>query len=131
MNSIISGSDPAAMAAAIDLLTDSPAGAESVAVRIDSFSLADGLALSITSDVQPSDAGDLSVFMTTDSANVKVVLMASDSPDFANAKETEVKTITIRANVETKEIVSADELRDAIDTAGLGNSAFFKVKLEQ
>lgn len=131
MNSIISGSDPAAMAAAIDLLTDSPAGAESVAVRIDSFSLADGLALSITSDVQPSDAGDLSVFMTTDSANVRVVLVASDSPDFANAKETEVKTITIRANVETKEIVSADELRDAIDTAGLGNSAFFKVKLEQ
>jgi len=131
MNSIISGSDPAAMAAAIDFFADSSAGTESVAVRIDSFSLADGLALSITSDVQAADAGDLSVFVTTDSANVKVVLMASDSPDFANAKETVVKSITIRANVETKTIVSADELRDAIDTAGLGNSAFFKVKLEQ
>ena len=131
MNSIISGSDPAAMAAAIDFFTDSSADTDSVAVRIDSFSLADGLALSITSDVQVSDAGDLTVFVTTDSANVKVVLMASDSPDFANAKETVVKSITIRANVETKEVVSADELREAIDTAGLGNSAFFKVKLEQ
>ena len=47
------------------------------------------------------------------------------------AKETEVKTITIRANVETKEIVSADELRAAIDAAGLGDAAFFKVRLEQ
>ena len=119
------------MAAANDFFADSSAGTESVAVRIDSFSLADGLALSITSDVQAADAGDLSVFVTTDSANVKVVLMASDSPDFANAKETVVKSITIRANVETKEVVSADELRAAIDAAGLGDAAFFKVKLEQ
>ena len=131
MNSIISGSDPVAMAAAIDFFAGSSAGTENVAVRIDSFSLADGLSLSITSDVQAADAGDLSVFVTTDSADVKVVLMASDSPDFSKAKETVVKSITIRANVEAKEVVSADELRTAIDAAGLGDAAFFKVKLVQ
>ena len=42
-----------------------------------------------------------------------------------------VKSITIRANVEAKEVVSADELRTAIDAAGLGDAAFFKVKLVQ
>ena len=130
MNTILSGSDAATMAAAIDLLADGSSGSEAVAVRIDSFSLADGLALSITSDVQAADANDQSVFVTTDSANVKVVLVAAGSPDFSNAKETEVKSITIRANVETKEIVSAEELRAAIDAAGLGDAVFFKVKLE-
>jgi len=131
MNSIISGSDMAAMAAGIDFFTDSLAGAENVAVRIDSFSLTDGLALSITSNVSATDASDQSIFVTTDSANVKVVLMASNSPDFAQAKESVVKSITIHANVETKEIVSADEIRAAIDASTMGDSAFFKVKLEQ
>ena len=131
MNALISGSDMAAMAAGIDFFADSSAAAENVSVRIDSFSLADGLSLSITPDVQAADANDLSVFVTTDSANVKVVLVASDSPDFANAKETVVKTITIKANIKTEEGVSADELRAAIDAAGLGDAAFFKVKLEQ
>ena len=131
MSSIISGSDPAVLAAGIDFLTDSSAGRENVAVKIDSFSLTDGLAMSITSDVPATEAGDLSFFVTTDSANVKVILVASDSPDFANAKETVVKTITIKANAETKEGVSAEELRAAIDAAGFGDAAFFKVRLEQ
>jgi hypothetical protein len=131
MNALISGSDMALMAAGIDFFAESSAGTENVAVKIDSFSLTDGLALTITSDVQAADTGDLSVFVTTDSATVKVVLMASDSPDFANAKESLIKTITIRANAEKKEIVSAEELRAAIDASGLGDAAFFKVKLEQ
>ena len=100
-------------------------------MRIDSFSLTDGLALYITSDVQAADANDLSIFVTTDSADVKVILVASDSPDFANAKETVVKTITIAANAEKNETVSAEDLRAAIDAAGFGDAAFFKVKLEQ
>ena len=131
MNTILSGSDPAATAAAIDLLSAGSSNSGNVAVRIDSFSLTDGLALYITSDVQAADANDLSIFVTTDSADVKVILVASDSPDFANAKETVVKTITIAANAEKNETVSAEDLRAAIDAAGFGDAAFFKVKLEQ
>jgi hypothetical protein len=131
MSTILSGSDPAATAAGVGLLSAGSSDAGNVAVRIDSFSLTDGLALSITSEVPASDANDLSIFVTTDSADVKVILVASDSPDFANAKETVVKTITIAANAEKNETVSAEDLRAAIDAAGFGDAAFFKVKLEQ
>ena len=130
MNTILSGSDPYVTAAAIDLLSDG-AGTENVAVKIDSFSLADGLALSITSDVTTPEADDLSVFTVADSAKVKVVLVAAKSPDFANASETAVKTITINANEVKSEIVTAEELRAAIDAAGLNDAAFFKVRLEE
>jgi hypothetical protein len=130
MNTILSGSDPYVTAAAIDLLSDG-AGTENVAVKIDSFSLADGLALSITPDVTTPEADDLSVFTVADSAKVKVVLVAAKSPDFANASETAVKTITINANEVKSEIVTAEELRAAIDAAGLNDAAFFKVRLEE
>ena len=65
-----------------------------------------------------------------DSTDVKVVLVAATSPDFSNAKETPVKTITIKANVQKEELITADELRAAIDDAGFGDAAFFKVRLE-
>ena len=36
----------------------------------------------------------------------------------------------IKANVQKEELITADELRAAIDDAGFGDAAFFKVRLE-
>ena len=127
MNTILSGSSSEVTAAAASLLGGQ---SENVAVRIDSFSLTDGLALTVSSEVSQTETAGQAIFAVADSANVKVILVAATSPDFADAKETQVKTIAIRANVETREVVTADELKTAIDTAGLGDAAFFKVRLE-
>ena len=133
MNALISGADPEATAAAAWLLSGNgqAASPEVVAVRIAAFSLTDGLTLAISSDVPQVDASGLTVFTVSDSTDVKVVLVAAKSPDFADARETTVKTITIKANEPTNEIVTAEELRAAIDAAGLNDAAFFKVRLEQ
>ncbi len=129
LNTILSGSDPYATADAIDLISGGTVS-EKVAVRIDAFSLDEGLSLVISSDVPQVDASESGVFMVSDSANVKVILVAADSPDFANARETMVKTITLKANEPKNEIVTPAELRAAIDDAGFGDAAFFKVRLE-
>ena len=129
MGAMLSGSDPYAMAAAIDMLSDG-AVTENVAVRIASFSLEGGLELSITADVT-ADESNLSLFTVADSAKVKVILVAAKSPDFADAREVAIKTITINANATTGETVTAEELGAAIDAAGLDDAAFFKVRLEE
>ena len=101
---------------------------KSVEVRIDSFSLADGVTLTVSSDLTPGDYGAIVV---TENATVNLYLVAAKTPDFADAKEELVKTgITIKANDETKAVVSAAELKAAIERAGLGDAAFFKVRLE-
>ena len=73
----------------------------------------------------------MTVFTVADSAKVSIVLVAAKTPDFADARETAVKTITISANDTASEVVTAEELRAAIDAAGLGGAAFFKVRLEE
>ncbi len=133
MNALVSGADPAATSAAAWLLSGDAdsAAPEVVAVRIDGFSLEAGLTLAISADVPRAEANGLTLFTVSDTADVKVVLVAAKSADFADARETTVKTITIKADATTSETVTAEELRAAIDAAGLSDAAFFKVRLEQ
>ena len=133
MNTLISGSDPEATSAAAWLLSadSESAAAEVVGVKIERFSLTDGLTLAISSDVPKTDDEGLTIFTVADSAKVKIVLVAAKSPDFSGAVETVVKTVTIDANATTSEVVTAEELRAAIDAAGLNDAAFLKVRLEE
>ena len=102
---------------------------DAVQVRISSFSLAGGVSLTVSSSLTPGDYGALTV---TENDDVNVYLVAAKTPDFADAKETLVKTgITIKANDETKEVVSAAELKAAIEAADLSDAAFFKVRIEK
>ena len=131
MNSMLTGTDADSIAAAVELLgdgSDETAGAE-VQVRIDSFSLEGGISLTVTNDAQPGDYG---VFTVADSANVDVYLVASNKPDFSdNLPPIKVGTITIAAGKDATESISAEAIADAIQAAGLGDAAFFKVRLEQ
>ncbi len=134
MNTLMSGSDPDATAAAFVLLSgdaDSETGIGQVSVKIDSFSLDAGISLTVTSDVDTSAGGAGGLFVVSDTAPVSVILVAAKSPDFSDARETTVKRITLRANADVTETVSAGEVQAAIEAAGLGDAAFFKVKLEQ
>jgi hypothetical protein len=106
----------------VEALTDPNA----VQVRIDSFSLADGVSLKVSSDLTPGDYGAIVV---DENATVDLWLVAAKTPDFADATEVLVKAITIKADAETGAAVTADELKAVIDRDGLGDAAFFKVKL--
>ncbi|MGN0853554.1 MAG: LamG-like jellyroll fold domain-containing protein [Kiritimatiellia bacterium] len=110
------------------LLASAPVQTESdqVALVIDSFSLAEGLSLSVVSDVSTPDSLLVSV---ADTKYVDVVLVASATPDFAEATETTVKTIEIKAKGESTESVSAEEMAAALSAAGVDQTAFIKVKL--
>ena len=108
----------------VDLLTNPDA----VQVRIDSFSLENGVTLTVSGDLTPGDYGALIVDPT---ATVDLYLVAANTSDFADAKETLVRSrITIKADGEKGEVISAAELQAAIDAAGLSDAAFFKVRLE-
>ena len=131
MSSLLSSPDFATVQAMQILLSEDGQPAEQTTVRIESFSLDDGLSLSIATEVPQADATRETVFVVTDSADVDVVLVAAKKPDFVDARETTVKTITIKANAETKEVVSAADLKAAIDAAGFNDAAFFKVRLEE
>jgi hypothetical protein len=108
-----------------------PVAEGEVAVRIDAFSLVDGLDLTVTSDVRDISGGAQSAVVFSNTANVNVVLVAAKKPDFSDAVETIVETLTLSAQGTTEVKVPAEKIRDAIDKAGLGDAAFFKVKLEQ
>ena len=99
---------------------------EEIYVSIDGFSLTDGITLGISSEVT---AGGSSYITVGDSTTVAVYLVAADSVDFANAKDVKVKTLTIRANKASAETITAAELNQAIKANGLGDKAFFKVRL--
>ncbi|MDO5313162.1 MAG: hypothetical protein Q4G55_07130, partial [bacterium] len=99
---------------------------EEIYVSIDGFSLTDGITLGISSEVT---AGGSSYIIVGDSTTVAVYLVAADSVDFANAKDVKVKTLTIRANKASAETITAAELDRAIKANGLGDKAFFKVRL--
>ena len=129
---VLDGEDPVALAVASKLLAASgpeAAVTDETAVRIDAFSLEDGIRLTVSSDVS---AGTDGIFTVAASATVAVRLVAASTPDFADARETTVKTITIHANADAqRETISAEDVQAAIEAAGLGNAAFFKVKLVQ
>jgi hypothetical protein len=106
----------------MEALTDPNA----VQVRIDAFSLAGGVSLKVSSDLTPGDYGAIVV---DENAMVDLWLVAAKTPDFAEAREVLVKSIAIKADAETEAAVAADELKAVIDRDGLGDAAFFKVKL--
>ena len=115
--------------AAANLLSASSAAQpakEVVYVSVDSFSLAEGVAISVTSEVTGGESEALAVEGT---ATVTVYLVASGSVDFANATDVKVKTITIRANATSTATITAEELAQAIQANGLEGNAFFKVRL--
>lgn len=120
-------------AAALMLLSAAPDSMPVVkdvtTVKIDSFSLTEGIGLSVTSDASVS--GGLTIYTIDDEAKVDVILLASNTADFANTAEITVKTITIKANETTTASVSAGELEEAMAKAGVSSSAFLKVKLVQ
>ena len=127
--SALTASDAQTLAVAGSLLNAAPAAAaETVDVSIASFSLTDGIEISVGTQVAGAASPILSV---ADAAKVSVVLVASETPDFAQAKSVEIKDIVIKANAVTKELVDADEIRKAIADNDLGAAAFFKVKLLQ
>ena len=99
---------------------------DAVQVRIDSFSLADGVKLTVSSDLTPGEYG--AIVVDAD-ATVDLYLVAAKTPDFAGAAEAKIKAVTIKADAETEAVVTADELKAVIDREGLDDAAFFKVKL--
>jgi hypothetical protein len=134
LNTLANGSDATVTKAAKKLLgkkttASAPAPVtEQVAVKIDAFSLAEGIALSVTSMVTGESDG---LFIVDDAATVSVRLVAAATPDFAGATEVPVKSIVIRANAAVQDSVSAAEVQAAVKQAGLEGAAFFKVKLVQ
>lgn len=128
MGSLVANGSPVALA----LLSSAPAASSQAkdvtTLKIESFSLEDGISLSVTSE---ASVGDLTLYAIDDVATVTVWLVASETPDFANAVTTKVKTIEIRANDETVESVSAEEVKAAMEAAGVSSSAFLKVRLEK
>lgn len=125
MGSLLANGSPATLA----LLAPS-ASASSVkdvtTLKIDDFSVEGGITLSVSSE---ATVGGLTLLAIDDVQLVTVWLVASETPDFANAVTTKVKTIEIRANDETIEKVSSDEVKAAMDAANVSSSAFLKVKL--
>ena len=117
-------------------LAASAAGSASVAegdvtVSIDSFSLTDGLHLTVMSEVTEVATRARTIMTFSSTADVNVVLVAAKKPDFSDATEVVVDTLTLSAQGTAEMNVPAEKIKDAIDAAGLGESAFFKVKLEQ
>ena len=125
INALVS-SDANVLAAAGTLLSAAPvASNEKVTVSIASFSLADGIVVEVGTEVP----GKTSEFVTVaDTATVSVVLVTSDTADFAKAKSVKVKDMVIKANAVTKDVITADEVKAALDGDG---AAFIKVKLVQ
>ena len=123
----LAANDAQAIAAASQMLGGVPAaGGETVNVAITSFSRKDGIALEIGTEVAAVEG---SLVVVADSAKVGVQLVASETPDFADAKSVKVKDITIKANAVTRELVTAEEVEAAIKANGLDKAAFLKVKL--
>ena len=97
-----------------------------MAVAIKSFSVENGLTLEVVSAT--AAASDLVVFK--DEAEVTLALACSVTPDFSDAVEVDVKTITIRANDTTDDIVvTAGELATA--RAKVPEARFFKAVIKK
>ena len=123
MGSLMKRSGEAAAMAA-DLLSPDEQ-TEATAVRIKSFSLESGLELEVSNE---SVADTSNVITFNDTANVQLYLVGASSPNFADAVEVPVKTITIRANDTVVEAVSAEELDAA--RAKIPNARFFKAVIK-
>jgi len=130
MSAIVADDGAEAIAAAGLLDSAAPSvttTSEKVYVSIDAFSLAEGIELSVASEVSGASS---QVITVGDSAQVGVYLLASDKPDFAGAKAIKVKTLTIKANAAVTDRVTAEDVQSALEQNGLDATAFLKVKLE-
>ena len=94
-------------------------------MRIKAFSLDNGLELEVVNE-SVSDAAGLITFNGT--ADVRLYLVCASSPDFADAKEEFVKTITIRSNDTVVEAVTSKELDAA--RAKAPDARFFKAVIK-
>ena len=113
-----------------DLLTEEGAvpPKDTTSVRIKSFSLEDGLELEVVNAASVGDASGLIVF--SNEATVQLTLSCATTPDFADAVEVPIKTITIYANKKTdgdSVAVTAEELAAA--RANVPEARFFKAIL--
>ncbi len=131
MNALLS--EDASSVAAMGTLLSAPAAideaAEKTVVKIDSFSLAEGVVVSVTTEVEGSTGNALTVKGAE--ATVAVYLVASETVDFSAAKEVKVADFVIKANDTTAIEVPAEKLAAALKDGGLSSSAFIKVKLVQ
>jgi hypothetical protein len=98
---------------------------ETTTVRIKSFSLEDGLELEVE-NTTTADAD--SVFTFKGEAQVQLSLVCATTPDFADAVEVPVKTITISSNATVERVVSDTELAAA--RAKVPNARFFKAVIK-
>ena len=124
MGALMNGSGPSAMMAASLLSASSDSAAEVTAVAIKSFSLEGGLVLEVVNESKSDD-----VITFKDQATVQLALVCASSPDFSDAVEVPIKSITIYAGKDgdpatTTQAVTADELAAA--RAQVPNARFFK-----
>ena len=117
MGALLSGSEEAAAFAG--------SAEETTAVQIKSFSLENGLDLEV---VNAATADASSVIVFKDEATVQLSLVCATSPDFSDAVEVPVKTITIRSNDTVVESVTAEELAAA--RAQAPDARFFKAVIK-
>jgi len=117
MGALLSGSEEAAAFAG--------SAEETTAVQIKSFSLENGLDLEV---VNAATADASSVIVFKDEATVQLSLVCATSPDFSDAVEVPVKTITIRSNDTVVESVTAAELAAA--RAQAPDARFFKAVIK-
>ena len=100
---------------------------ETTAVQIKSFSLENGLELEVANTTSGSDASDLIVFAKQ--ATVQLSLACATTPDFADAVEVPIKSITIYSNDTTIGAVTAEELANA--RANVPEARFFKAIIKK
>ena len=111
----------ASISASAQILADA---SENTAVQIKAFSLEDGLELEVVNTTSGGDSSSMIVF--SKQATVQLSLACSATPDFADAVEVPIKSITIYANQKTTDgiAVTAEELAEA--RAKAPEARFFK-----
>ena len=99
---------------------------ETTSVQIKSFSLEGGLELEVSNT---TTAGASNAITFNGSADVQLSLACATKPDFSDAVEVPIKSITIRANDTVVEPVTADELATA--RANVPEARFFKAIIKK
>ena len=115
----------ASISASAQMLADA---AETTAVQIKAFSLEGGLELEVVNTTSGGDSSSMITF--NNEATVQLSLMCATTPDFADAVEVPIKSITIYANKTTDGdgvAVTAEELANA--RAKAPEARFFKAIL--